>query len=393
MPSHHRRAVVVSAVLPYPPTSGGHKRTLRLVEAISRVGGIPHLLTADEGEPGAAEELRSRGWEVETLHEDPPSPVARLCQHLQRRPSPYLAAVAVRLRELAREAAFVQFEHTQSAYYWRAIGRTPSVLSLHNVDSQMLASVVRGARGVDKLRALNRARAMRAAERRALPRADAVLAVSERDCRHFERHARTVIKAPNGVDDDFFEIDATLPGGEDVLFFGHFNYPPNEFGVRRFMRRGWPELAARRPRARLLLAGKDMSADLRNEIERHERVLALGFVPDLTALLARARLVLVPMWHGGGTRFKVLEALAAARPIVGTPLGVEQIGFVSDVHGLVADDPRELATSAATLLADAGRSHELAAAGRVLAEGYRWSRVLRPVEDLYADLLGSNRHI
>jgi glycosyltransferase involved in cell wall biosynthesis len=393
MPTPDRIVIIVSAVLPYPLTSGGHKRTMRLIEAIARAGGVPHLLTADGGEPGAVDELRARGWIVEVLPESPQGLTSRLRQHVARRPSPYLPMVAKRLRELAPEAAFVQFEHTQNAYYWDAIGRTRSVLSLHNVDSQMLASVVRGAHGMAKLRAANRALAMRSTERRAVPRADAVLAVSERDCRYFERSARVVLKVPNGIDEDFFEITPTLPDTEDVLFFGHFDYPPNEFGVTRFVREGWPQLAMRRPQARLLLAGKGMSAKLIGELEREERVVLLGFVPDLIALLARSRLVLVPMWHGGGTRFKVLESMASARPIVGTPAGVEEIGVVDGVHGLVADDPRELAELVASLLVDQRRSEDLARGGRELAQTYRWPRVLEPAEHLYASLIGSDRQI
>jgi glycosyltransferase involved in cell wall biosynthesis len=79
----------------------------------------------------------------------------------------------------------------------------------------------------------------------------------------------------------------------------------------------------------------------------------------------------------------VLEALAAARPIVATPLGVEEIGFVHNRHGLLADRPGELADIAARLLGDEPLSYALAQEGRQLAERYRWNRVLEPLERLY----------
>ncbi|HXA55262.1 MAG TPA: glycosyltransferase family 4 protein [Solirubrobacteraceae bacterium] len=383
-----RRVVVVSAVLPHPPISGAHKRTLRLIEAIARAGGVPHLLTADRGEPGAAQELRAREWVVELLAQAPRSPTARLRQHLARLPSPYLSAVAARLRELAPRSVFVQFEHAQSAYYWGTIGGARSVLSLHNVDSQMLATVARESHGLAKLRALNRALAMRSVERRAVPRADVVLAVSERDCRHFARNARQVVHVPNGIDDAFFAIPASLPDTEDVLFFGHFGYRPNELGVMRLLHEGWPRLAALRPRARLLLAGSSMPQRLAQAAASAERVVALGFVSDLPSLLMRSRVVLIPIWQGGGTRLKALESLAAGRPLVGTSLGVEEIGFVHARHGLVANDAAGLAEHAAALLADRTRSEGLARAGRELAERYRWRRALEPAEQLYRGWLG-----
>src|ERR1700744_6261920 len=66
-------AVIVTSVMPHPPVSGGHKRTLRLVEAIARSGAIPHLVTVDSGQPGAADELRARGWHVDVPVEAPPT--------------------------------------------------------------------------------------------------------------------------------------------------------------------------------------------------------------------------------------------------------------------------------------------------------------------------------
>jgi polysaccharide biosynthesis protein PslH len=389
MPVSAPLVVIVTSVMPHPPSSGGHKRTLRLIEAIARKGGVPQLLTTDSGDPSAATELRERGWIIESLPEPPQSLSARMRQHLERRPSPYLRSVAARLREVAAQAAFIQFEHTQNAYYWDAIGRTKSILSLHNVDSQMLASVMRGARGRDQLSAANRALATRSVERRAVPRADVVLTVSGHDSRHFQARARRVLEVPNGIDEEFFSVSATLPDTEDVLFFGHLDYLPNELGLTRFVREGWPRLAALRPRARLLVAGKGISPKLADLLAGEERIVSLGFVPDLVSLLESSRLVLVPNWQGGGTRFKVLEALASARPIVSTHQGVEEIGFEHARHGLLADRPDALAGAAASLLEDAERSSALAAEGRALAERFRWTRVLEPLERLYGEWLGA----
>ena len=122
-------------------------------------------------------------------------------------------------------------------------------------------------------------------------------------------------------------------------------------------------------------------------MERADGAAALGFVDDLAAELARARAVVVPLWQGGGTRLKVLESLAAARPVAGTSLGVEGVGFEQGVHGLVADAPADLGRACAALLRDPVRSASLAAAGRALADGFRWERALAPAERLYAGWL------
>jgi polysaccharide biosynthesis protein PslH len=376
-------AVIVTSVMPHPPVSGAHKRTLRLMEAIDRAGAVPHLVTVDRGQPGAADELRARGWRVDVPVQPPPTLGSRLRQHAARRPGQYLSSLDRRLRELAPGAAFVQFEHPLNAHYWNAIGATRSVLSTHNVDSQVLRGSVRDARGLHRARLVNRALAMRTAEHRAGRRADAVLAVSEHDRSYFSRVSDHVLIAPNGVDGEFFEVPAELPDNRDILFFANYNYQPNADGIRRFLAEGWPRLAALDQDARLLLAGPEMPERLAAQADREARVVRLGFVSDLPDLLRRSRVVLVPLWHGGGTRLKVLEALASARPVVGTPLGVEQIGVVNGRHAVIAQSPAALADEVTKLIADPERSMALSREGRELAQSFRWERALAAAEQLY----------
>lgn len=383
----------MAPVVPFPPVGGGHKRTLRLLEAIDRAGGRPHVLTTDHG--GDPETLRRRGWAVDVLPGPPPSLTERFGQHIRRRPSPYLGAVAARLRSLAStDAAFVQFEHAQSAYYFEALHGARSVLSMHNVDSALLASVAGGQRPLTAAwaRATNRWLATRAVEGRAVPRADAVLCVSERDRLHFAAFADRVLLVPNGVDDDLFGIADRPPEGDDVLFFGQFDYAPNAHGILRFLREGWPRVAAARPGARLRLAGAGVGDEVARAAAAAERVEVLGLVPSIAAELARCRVTVVPIWQGGGTRLKVLEALAAARPVVGTPLGVEGIGFEPGRHGLVGEDPPGLARAVERLLAAPEEALQLAREGRRLAERFRWAEALRPAEDLYRRLLAEPRY-
>jgi glycosyltransferase involved in cell wall biosynthesis len=93
----------------------------------------------------------------------------------------------------------------------------------------------------------------------------------------------------------------------------------------------------------------------------------------------------VPLWQGGGTRLKVLEALARSRPVVATPLGATGIGFRDGEHGLLAPDPAGLADAALAVLGDPALAARLAADGRRLAERFRWSAVTEPARALFAD--------
>jgi glycosyltransferase involved in cell wall biosynthesis len=192
-----------------------------------------------------------------------------------------------------------------------------------------------------------------------------------------------VLIAPNGVDPEFFELPLEVPDNHDILFFANYNHQPNADGIGRFLAEGWPRLAARDRDARLLLAGGEMPDGLAAQADREARVVRLGFVADLPDLVRRSRIVVVPLWHGGGTRLKVLEALASARPVVGTPLGVEQIGVVDGRHAVIAQTPAALADEVVTLMADPERSMALSRQGRELAETFRWERALAAAEELY----------
>jgi glycosyltransferase involved in cell wall biosynthesis len=385
-----RRVVAICPVLPYPALGGGHKRTLRLLEAIERAGGTPHVLTSDpDGDAGAAA-LRERGWGAELLREPPGTLRRRARQHAARLPSPYVPEIATRVRELVADGcAFVQVEQTQSAYYDHVFDGTPWVLSLHNVDSALLRSIARSERPLSRgwLSAWNSSRALRAVERRKVPAAEAVLCVSRDDRDALAKLGAEPLLVPNGVDDSFFDVPEAAPDDERVLFFGQFDYAPNASGIARFLADGWPRLAASRPAATLVLVGKGMSPALERAVARAERVEALGFVDDVERELARSRFTIAPLWEGGGTRLKVVESLAAARTVVGTPLGVEGMGFEHGRHGMVADSPAALAEAAASLLADPGVASRLASEGRRLAESFRWSEATRPAIALYERLL------
>ncbi len=378
-------AVVICPVLPWPPVTGAQKRTLRLLETMAAAGIVPHLISSGPaGTP--AEALRERGWGVDVFPDPERDLRSRARQHLARLPSAYLPDVARRLDELgAEKPAFVQVEHAMAAYYADHHPAKRWILSMHNVDSEMLRTVARGERSA---RSLVRAAATAVIERRAAPAADVVLCVSDADRDYFEGLGATTMLVPNGVDDEFFDVPTTLPIGERVLFFGRLDYAPNALGLTRFLQEGWPRLSAARPDATLHVAGSGLGVDLAREIASAPRAEALGLVDDLAAELAKSRAVVLPVWHGGGTRLKALEAMAAARPVAGTALSVAGIGFRDGVHGLLAERPAGLADATAALLADSARATQLAIAARAQAEAFRWERVTRPLAELYARWAG-----
>jgi glycosyltransferase involved in cell wall biosynthesis len=114
-----------------------------------------------------------------------------------------------------------------------------------------------------------------------------------------------------------------------------------------------------------------------------------GEVADVRPYIARAHGVVVPLRAGGGTRLKILEAMAMARPVVSTALGAEGLAIAPGHDILIADDAKDFAAHVLALLDSAERAALLGQAGRDLVETrYRWSRCLEGLDRLYGRLLG-----
>jgi glycosyltransferase involved in cell wall biosynthesis len=135
------------------------------------------------------------------------------------------------------------------------------------------------------------------------------------------------------------------------------------------------------------------------------QVEVVGFVHDLRPHLASAAAVVVPLRLGGGTRLKIVEAMAMARPIVSTPLGAEGIDAMPERDILIADEPARFAAAVIRLLDDPALAARLGQAGRALAvQRYSWSaaacslgrflqhlRVRRRAEDFGRLAVGAHR--
>nr|WP_240895067.1 glycosyltransferase [Kineococcus siccus] len=159
--------------------------------------------------------------------------------------------------------------------------------------------------------------------------------------------------------------------GATVLVVGTYHYPPNVDAAVHAARRVLPRLREVVPDAELRLVGRG-GGELLTDVAGLPGVEVVGDVEDVAPHLRDARVVLVPVRYGGGTRIKVLEAFAHGVPVVTTSLGCEGLGVEAGVHALVADDADGLAAACARVLRDEALAARLSVAARRLhAEHFR----------------------
>ena len=176
--------------------------------------------------------------------------------------------------------------------------------------------------------------ATRREERRCGQDVDVMLATSNRDRRVFEEELglRQVAVIPNGVDLAEFSPGAMPEASPTLLFSGLMSYYPNQQGIRWFVNDVFPLVRRRVPRARLVIAGAAPPRWL--QLLAGDHIEVTGYVPDIRPYIERASVVIAPLMIGGGTRVKILEAQAMARPVVSTSLGAEGLDLEDGDHGV-----------------------------------------------------------
>ena len=372
------RSVVVAKFVPWPPNSGDKRRTLGIVRALRRQGDV--TLCAFEGPDDDAGPLRAEGIDVRSvpMHRRP----ATLLHGLRHGRSitsarfwdPRLADTVGAATAEGTDVLVV--EHVQLLHLTRRATARTRVVDMHNVESSLAGRIAASTSGPRRWAWAVEARALRALERRAAS-ADVLAVVSGVDQQTLAGivdHPRVVV-VPNAWDEP-----EPLPPAPDpvVTFVALLSWGPNIDAAVWFAQEVWPRVVAAVPESRLQLVGRNPAAAV--TALAGPTVEVTGTVPDLTPWYARTRVAVAPLLAGGGSRLKILEALAAARPVVATTIGAEGLEDLIGRGVVVADDPAEMADAVVGLLQDADRAARLGSDGAcAVADDHSWHAAVRPL--------------
>jgi glycosyltransferase involved in cell wall biosynthesis len=208
-----------------------------------------------------------------------------------------------------------------------------------------------------------------------LPQFDSCSVVSEIEKNHVREAAPQydrVAIIPNGVDMEALRLSDVEPQPQTLVFNGALTYKANHDGMRYFLKEIWPSLRIAESHLNLSITGSTKGVDL-SQLQLSDGVTLTGYVPDIRPIVAGAWACVVPLRIGGGTRLKILEAMALGTPVIATTKGAEGIAVMPEENILIADDPTRFVAQTVRLLHDADLRKRLSENGRrLIEEKYNW---------------------
>lgn len=390
------RVLVLDEYFPYPPDSGKPIRSWNLLRRLAARHDVTFLCHGHPS-PEQSQAAQSVGIRVETVEAIPPDAGPSLYGKLLfNLVSPYPYSVAkhytARFREKlhailsGNQFDLVHCEWTPYARYLDGI-QIPTLVATHNIESQIWSR--RSEQAVNpfaKLFFALQAAKMKWFERGVMASAGAITGVSAADADQARAWgARCARVVDNGVDLEFF-----LPQGEGsgdrAVFIGALDWFPNVDAIQYFAEAIAPRVSKLLPQLQTKVIGRKAPESLRTFLQGHPGIEFAGEVPDTRPHLADAGIVIVPLRIGGGSRLKILEALAMGKAVVSTSIGAEGLAVTPNKDILIADTPEDFAQAMARLSGSGELRRSLGLAGRRLVEqSYGWDALSRKAEAVWIE--------
>jgi glycosyltransferase involved in cell wall biosynthesis len=402
--------VIVDEELPYPPVTGKRLRTFKLLVRLARRHHIRFIChrNADRDETTRAVSVfRDLGIEPMVVDRAVPpksGPIfyARLAANLCS-PLPYSVAThrskglrqAIQSHAASHEVDLWQCEWTPYAEALRDLKGIRRVVMAHNVESLIWQRYYETEPNPAKRWYIGRQwRKFEEFERWAFAQADRVIAVSDEDAalieRQFDIPGAAVVD--NGVDTEYFQPQHGKREANRILFLGSLEWRPNLDAVNLLLNTIFPLVRVSDPSVTLCLVGRNPPAELFERVRRLNNVELHPNVPDVRPFLASAGVMAVPLRIGGGSRLKILEALAAGVPVVSTRIGAEGLCLEAGRHLTVVDKIEDMPLALAQTMAAPEKALAQAECGRRrVLERYSWDLLADKLEQVWRECVAQKK--
>jgi len=390
--------LMLTTSFPYPPTHGGALRVWNILVQVAQRHAVTLLaMVPRDGEPSpeALAEVRNRVKRVElvplpqTLSTRIWNGVGSLCGR-----GPYTIAnfrfdaFERKIRELRAEEDFglIHCHYLHIAQYHEAFGDTARYFDCQNINRYLWERYAEApTTGLfARLFAQHQARLLQRYEPEIWRHFDVATFCSEEERDYaLERQPDAAFHvSPNGVDCSFFQPFETEPEPHTIVFSASMNATQNIDAAVFLGEDIFPLIQARYPDSMLYLVGQKPAPEVRRLAT--DKIVVTGTVDDVRPYAERAAVYVAPIRIGGGTRLKILEAMAMAKPVVSTRVGAEGIRCAAGEHIVLADSPEGFASSVLSLFEHPEERRKLGRAGRELVEStYEWNAIGEKIAHYY----------
>ncbi len=289
------------------------------------------------------------------------------------------------IRTKIKEIDLIHFDMLPLAVYLNETNGLPTVLNEHNVESLLLQRRLENEQGIFKKWFFSRQqKLLEQFERNACQNVHSIITCSENDLTTLKGFAPQIQidVVPNGVDTSYFAPLFSEPEEpHSMIFIGGLNWFPNYDALEWFDTCIFPEILNHFPDAHLHVIGT-MGDTL--PWKHPQATSCYGFVDDIRPHMAKASLFIVPLRIGGGTRLKILNAMAMGKPVISTTIGAEGLGVVSGENILLADDEKSFCEMTKNLFNQSTIRKTLSVNARnFINEHYQWKHIGKKLLNVY----------
>jgi sugar transferase (PEP-CTERM/EpsH1 system associated) len=400
----------ISHLIPYPPKTGVLQRSYHLLKEASNIGEI-HLVALNKKGvlpipydlPQVKKELLKLCKSVEILNIPAESsrlrPFLKIIESVPRK-KPFSVTfyqnnqLRLLIEKLQKEIHFdiAHFDTISLAEYLDSLSRFPkTILNHHNIESDLFANRIKVERNPLKNFFYRiEARKLHQYEKQYCSKFDVNFTVSQLDKQILENiiPGLKIAVVPNGVDTQYFLRKNRKTLQNSLVIVSGMNWYPNRDAVIHMCNSIWPLLCRDFQDLRLTVVGAQPPKEVIALAQKDNRVKVTGFVDDVRPFIESADLYLCPMRDGGGTRLKILDAMAMGKAIISTSKGCEGIEVTPEKNILIADTPVEFVAQIKKALTDTDLKINLEDEARKLAEAkYSWRLIGNTLDAIYNDLL------
>ena len=403
-----KKVLWLSHFIPFPPKGGNLQRSYNLIKELSKAHDVT-LLTFNQsniiGTPESLQAAQKHFSEFCTLADVLPIPSERTKAQrailLLKGLLPWRTYTvswleskefAAKLKALISNNHFdiIHVDTISLTPYVNHLKNIKVVLNHHNIESAMMLRRAENENNLlKKFYFYQEGIKLQRLERRICNKFDLNITCSDLDSERLKAIAGITdcISIPNGVDLDYFQPIATRIKPKSLVFAGGLSWYPNLDAMTFFLKSVWPELVKQIPGISMTVIGKNPPAWMLEMQKEFSNLHIAGFVDDVRPYLAEAQIYICPIKDGGGTKLKVLDALAMGKALIADEIACEGIEVVNNKSVIFASTPAEYIEKIKYLIDNPTIGEELARNGTQLIQNqYSFQSIGKKMADIYNNL-------